>query len=106
VPFTNGFRTREKLEDHFYDHGHEFGCADEDSYLLIADQFLGGPKGATVLECIRPFDRATVRFDYQSQVLGILTLDNYIRTFFKPDPHEHMRSTNRAYFEWECRRTR
>jgi hypothetical protein len=106
VLFTNGFKSRRQLEEHFDNHKDDFGCADENAYLLLADDFLGGPKGDTVLECIRPFDNAKIRPDHLTQALGILSSDNYIKTYYKPDPHVHMKSTNREYFKWECKRSR
>ena len=55
-----------------------------------------------MIECRRSlFDNALVRYDYASQAFGILSVDNYVLTYFKPDPADHGRSTIRAYFEWQ-----
>jgi hypothetical protein len=104
VPFTSGFRTRLDLEDHFDAHGAEFSAEDEEAYLALADEFLGGAKKQTTLEGVRRRDQATIRYDYVSQEFGILSRDGYIVTYFKPDPAYHGKSTNREYFMWECNR--
>jgi hypothetical protein len=105
MAWTLGFRARWLLEEHFDAHGSDFGAVDEANYEAQADGFLGGPRGATVLECHRTFlDNALVRYDYADQSFGVLSADNYLLTYFKPDPAEHGRSTNRAYFEWQKRR--
>lgn len=104
--FTKGFRTEGDLLDHFDNHGSEFDARDEADYLEKADIFLGGPKTETMLECIRPSDSATLRFDWRTQKFGVLGNDGYIQTYFIPDPTWHMYSSNRAYFLAECKRRR
>ena len=105
MPLTRGFRARWLLNQHFDDHTQDFGAANEWAYEALADAFLGGPLGATVIECFRTqFDGARVRYDYVSQEFGILDVNRYILTYFKPDPAEHGHSTNRAYFDWQKRR--
>ncbi len=87
MPFTHGFRARWLLEEHFDAHAHDFGAVDEAAYEAQADGFLGGPLGATVIECRRSlFDNALVRYDYAGQAFGVLSADNYILTYYKPDP--------------------
>jgi filamentous hemagglutinin len=98
-----GFRTRGRLIQHFDDHGSDFGAADEAYYESLADAFLGGPKGDTVLECTRRYlDHARLRYNYVTQEFGVLAADNYILTYYKPDPAEHGAPTNRTYFERQC----
>ena len=107
MPYTLGFRARWLLEEHFDAHAHDFGAVDEADYEAQADAFLGGPRGATVIEGRRSlFDNALVRYDHANQAFGVLSADNYVLTFFKPEPAEHGRSTNRAYFEWQKVRRR
>ncbi len=102
---TRGFRVRWLLEQHFDDHNQDFGTVNEEAYEALADAFLGGALGATVIECRRvQFDQARVRYNYVSQEFGVLDVNDYILTYFKPDPAEHGHPTNRAYFEWQKRR--
>lgn len=102
MPLTLGFRFRWQFEEHFDAHGADFQARDEAHYEALADAFLGGVKGQTVIEYTRTqFDQALVRYDYLTQAFGILSADNYIQTYYKPDPGEHGRATNRAYFEWQ-----
>ena len=93
------------MEQHFDDHNQDFGAASEEAYEALADAFLSGALGSTVIECRRvQFDQARVRYDYVSQEFGIVDVNDYILTYFKPDPAEHRHPTNRAYFEWQKRR--
>ncbi len=90
------------LEEHFNAHNQDFGSSDEFAYEQLADAFLGGALRPTTVECHRTqFDSARVRYDYVSQEFGVIDADGYILTYFKPDPAEHGRATNRAYFEWQ-----
>jgi len=104
MPYTSGFRTRERLENHFDFHGDEFGAADEEDYERMADTFAGGPSAETTLECVRVLDGAVVRWDRVTQEFAIVSADGFIQTYFKPDPRDHGLSSNRAYFDRECRR--
>jgi pyocin large subunit-like protein len=105
-PHTRGFATRRRRAAHFQDHGAEVGAADEKAYERMADDFLGGPTGPTVAECLREFDGARIRYNRATEEFGILASDGYIRTYFKPNPRWHGFPTNLAYFRYECRRTR
>lgn len=105
MPLTRGFKRQGLLNQHFDDHNQDFEAIDESHYEELADVFLGGPLGATVIECYRTqFDQALVRYDYRSQEFGVLDVGSQILTYFKPDPAQHGHSTNRAYFEWQKRR--
>ena len=107
MPFTRGFKARWLLNEHFDARGLDFGATDEAHYEALADAFLGSTLGATVIECHRAqFDQALVRYDYFSQAFGVLDADGHILTYYKPDPAEHGRSTNRVYFEWQRVRKR
>jgi filamentous hemagglutinin len=92
------------LEEHFDAHGPEFGATDEDDYKQIAAAFLSSNVPPQALECVRLADKASIRNNWVTQAFGILSAENYIQTYFKPDPAWHGKSTNRAYFEWECKR--
>jgi pyocin large subunit-like protein len=96
------FRSRRLLEKHFDDHGEEVGAASEEEYEAMAAAFMSSVRANPVLERIRAADGARIRYNYVTQELGIVSADNYIQTYFKPDPRFHGMSTNRAYFEWEC----
>ncbi len=103
-PFTLGFRTRYLLRRHFQLHGVEVSATDEHDYLMRADRFLGDVPGATVRECQRRSDNATLRWDYASQEFGVLDAQNYVLTYFVVDPQWHGFPSNRRYFEYECGR--
>lgn len=53
MPLTLGFRFRWQLEEHFDAHGADFQARDEAHYEALADAFLGGVKGQTVVEYSR-----------------------------------------------------
>jgi filamentous hemagglutinin len=91
--------------EHYNDHVDEFGVKGmgPGEYQDRADEFLGAQKAQGVLECVRS-NGDTVRFKPATQEFGILSRSGFIRTYFKPDPAVHGRSTNIAYFNWECKR--
>lgn len=88
-------------------------------YEKMADKFLMGTPGPSVLQCKRS-KGDVVRFDQTSGVYGVLDSNNCVRTFFKPVPcasvptaqraavksrgrcHDH--PTNLLYFQWDCGR--
>lgn len=104
MPVALRFRTRLHLEEHFDLHGEDFGAENESQYELLAASFMAGEPGAQTLQCVRPTDRSRIRYNYLTQEFGIVSTDNFILTYFKPDPRWHGKSTNRAYFESECSR--
>lgn len=102
MPIGLTFRTRLQLEQHFDDHKDEVGARDEAHYEQLASDFLSEERPSNTLECIRKRDRARIRYNCVTQEFGIVTEDGIVQTYFKPDPRFHGKSTNRAYFEWEC----
>ena len=76
---TNGFRDHFKRADHFRKHP-EVHAINEFEYERKADQFLAGPKGLSVRECVRP-DGDIVRYDAATGEFGCLAPDRYIRTY-------------------------
>lgn len=102
MPFTLGFNTLDDLEEHFDKHNHDFGAVDELHYQRLADAFLGGPLGPTAHECVRRSDGCTLRYDHVTQEYGVLASDNYILSYYKPDPRKHKQRTNMGYFRAEC----
>jgi len=89
-----------KLQDHFQDHGADFGARTATQYEQQASAFLKGSKSASVLEKIRP-NGDVVRYDPATQEFGVISKDGVIRTYFKPDPAVHGRATNLDYFNAE-----
>jgi pyocin large subunit-like protein len=103
VPFTYGFVSLDELEEHFDDHGGEFGARDFLHYQQLADDFLGNPEPQPgTLECTRLRDRCKVRFNIRSNEYGVLTPDNFILTYYIATPARHRRSTNLNYFNDDC----
>jgi hypothetical protein len=49
-------------------------------------------------------DGATIRWDYMSREFGVMAADGFIQTYFMANPRWHGFPTNRAYFQYECRR--
>ena len=113
---TLGFVSLAQRMNHFQLHGSDFGCANEIEYELLADEFLGVPRSATVLECTRR-SGDMLRFDATDESFGALTANRAIKTFYKPVPcwtlpaqarvgaHRncHQYSTNQDYFQTTCR---
>jgi hypothetical protein len=91
-----GFRTAEKLEEHFRRHGAEFGAATAADYLRLAQELRDGPAGGAVLEVVRR-DGVITRFDYRSGAFLAFDPDGVIRTCFKPNDGV-------AYFRRQARR--
>jgi hypothetical protein len=92
---ARGFRSRERLEEHYAKHGREFGDISIGEYLALAQRLRDAPPGGDVLELRRPAGRA--RFDRASGAFGAYDEDGTIRTFFKPRDGE-------AYFRRQARR--
>lgn len=101
--YTAGFVNPRKLADHYKLHGSDFGATTPAGYEALADAFLGGPKTATTLECIRG-QGDIVRFDPTTDEYGVLAANGEIRTYFKPQPAEHGHPINLDYFHAECAR--
>jgi pyocin large subunit-like protein len=104
VPESLTFKFRRLLEKHYDDHGSEVGATDVRDYEKKAVAFMTAQVANPILEKLRRVDGARIRYNYVTQEFGIVSADNYIQTYFKPDPRFHGMSTNRAYFEWECNR--
>lgn len=92
------------LTDHFDRHRGEFpGITTEEEYEALADTFLGDlTTQPGVEECIRRTNRDFIRYNTITEEFGILAADQYIRTYFKPDPGKHGLPTNHDYFLAEC----
>lgn len=92
-----GFRSRDRLNEHFQKHGREFGAKDPEDYQALAEKLRDAPTGADVLEVVRPSDGVISRFDKVSGAFLAAEADGTIRTFFKPNDGE-------AYFRRQARR--
>jgi hypothetical protein len=92
-----GFRTRDRLLDHYAKHGAEFNAQSADAYLVLAQSLRSAPPAGEVLEIVRPTDGVISKFDRASGAFIAFDADSTIRTFFKPNDGE-------AYFKRQSRR--
>lgn len=86
-----GFRSSERLREHFRKHGREFHVKTAEAYLRLAQLLRDRPKGGEVLEFVRN-DAVTCKFDRGTGAFIAYDSDGTIRTFFRPTDGE-------AYFE-------
>jgi len=91
-----GFRSRQRLAEHFEKHGHEFGVASATDYLRQAQGLRDAPVGGAILE-IRRADGSYSRFDRSTGAFLAYDADGTIRTYFRPNDGE-------AYFRRQGRR--
>lgn len=91
-----GFRSRQRLAEHFRKHGAEFRAADEAAYLAIAQALRDAPAGGPVLEAVRA-DGVITRFDRRDGTFIACERDGTIRTCFRPNDGVR-------YFERQARR--
>jgi filamentous hemagglutinin len=90
---------------HFVKHVQQRGtieASDEVAYEAMADQFLGGIRKPSILECTRA-GGDLVRFDCKTDEYGIRDASGVIRTYFRPDPSVHGLSSNFHYMCQDCR---
>jgi RHS repeat-associated protein len=91
------FGSGAKLLDHFQRHGGDFGAKDAADYQDKAAAFLTGKPADGVQESTRE-NGDVVRFNPKTQEFGVISSDGTIRTYYKPDPEVHGRTTNQDYF--------
>ena len=91
-----GFRSQERLVEHYRKHGREFGSISMDRYLRLAQELRDRPAGGMVLESVRS-DGTTIRYDKSSGAFIAFNRDGTIRTFFRPDRGD-------AYFRSQLQR--
>jgi len=96
-PADIGFRSRERLVEHYRHHGREFGAISMEEYLARAQALRDRPAGGPVLETRRP-DGVITRFDRGSGAFLAFDSDGTIRTFFRPTQGER-------YFHRQIERT-
>lgn len=97
VASSVGFRSRERLEEHYRKHGAEFGKITIEEYLHRAQALRDATVGGDVLEVTRPTDGVVSRFDRATSAFLAFDADGTIRTFFKPNDGE-------AYFRRQANR--
>lgn len=93
---STGFRSPQRLREHFDKHGAEFNASNPGQYLAIAQALRDTAVGGDVLETVRP-DGVVARFDRASGAFVAFDPDGVIRTCFKPNDGER-------YFERQSRR--
>lgn len=91
-----GFRSIQRLDEHFVKHGREFGSVSRDDYLRLAQSLRDRAAGGPVLELIRN-DGTITRFDRGTGAFLAFARDGVIRTFFRPNDGEQ-------YFQRQARR--
>ena len=91
-----GFRSAEKLRQHFLKHGREFGAITQSKYLAMAQDLRDAPLSKTVLEAAQVGGTIS-RFNRSTGAFMAFDPDLTIRTFFRPDDGE-------AYFIRAARR--
>ena len=91
-----GFRSKERLVEHYRKHGREFGSISMDRYLRLAQELRDRPAGGMVLEAERA-DGTIVRYDKSSGAFIAFNRDGIIRTFFRPNRGD-------AYFRSQLQR--
>jgi hypothetical protein len=91
-----GFKSAERLHEHYQKHGREFGEISEHEYLARAQALRDRPAGGDVLE-LRRADGVVTRYDRGSGAFLAFDADGVIRTFFRPNDGE-------AYFRRQARR--
>lgn len=82
-----GFRSPERLEEHYRKHGAEFGRISQVEYLRLAQELRDTDVGGSVLE-LRRADGVITRFDRESGAFVAFDPDRVIRTFFRPNAGE------------------
>ena len=108
------FANPKRLEEHFFDHGREFGSISETEYAIRAAAFLTRQGDHDVQQCSRS-SGDKIRFSLSTGEFGVLAADGLtIRTYYKPvrcvDLPANLRGikrchnlpTNEAYFKQEC----
>lgn len=104
---TNGFVSNFLEQRHAGKHMVLLGHKTVTAYLDAADRFCGGPMATTTRECIRPPGCCTgdrVRWNRATGEFGVLSPDNYIRTYMKLDLSQYRRKypTDARYFREQC----
>src|SRR5260221_10557662 len=102
MPFANPL----EKATHFLRHGAQLGCATEDEYESLAEQFLFGPMDAHTKECVRPKGNDRLRFRGIRRDFGVACVKPaFVRTFYKVRVLKIRRHGGPdAFFAYECAR--
>lgn len=100
------FRTLRRRNEHFQMHSPrlaQYGIivTTPEEYESKASQFLSSPGSISCRQC-KNRNGDTIKFDGKTSEFASLASDQCIKTYFVPDPYEHMAPTNRQYFERQC----
>ena len=82
-----GFRSQQRLDDHYRKHGREFGNISEREYLALAQDLRDAPLSKRVIETTQK-DGTISRFDRSTGAFTAFDRDLTIRTLFKPNDGE------------------
>lgn len=82
-----GFRSQQRLVDHYRKHGREFGNVTMAQYLAKAQDLRDAPLSSKVVEAEQS-NGSISRFDRRSGAFIAFDSDLIIRTFFRPDDGE------------------
>ena len=82
-----GFRSEDRLRQHFEKHGREFGDVTIDAYLAMAQDLRDAPLSASILES-EQIGGSLSRFDRSTGAFIAFDRDLTIRTFFRPTDGE------------------
>lgn len=82
-----GFRTRERLDEHYRKHGAEFGSITKAEYLRLARMLRDTPAGGPILQAAKAGGVIT-KFDRRKGTFGAYAPNGTIRTFFIPNDGE------------------
>jgi uncharacterized protein YukE len=103
LPSSKSWGTSATLEQHFIDHGADFGATSEDEYAIQASAFL---QVSQVQGLPSKIDSGGVIRIYNptANIFGAFNADGTTKTLFKPDPSVHGYRTNWDY--WLAQRER
>ena len=80
---SEGRGNKKTLQQHFNDHGHQFGCDTQTSYAAHAVAFANN---VDRVNCVSFVDKkgSTYKYNTKTNTLAIVTKDGYVITYFKP----------------------
>ncbi len=95
---------REYLLLHFEAHGDDFGAATPEEYEAMADRFMTQPLSSETKECIRPGPpRSICRYNIKTEEYGVMRVNGWLVTYFRPSVGEHGFASNLQYFRHRCK---
>ncbi len=82
-----GFKTQQRLDDHYIKHGREFGDISKQQYLEMAQELRDAPLSNNIIEA-RQVRGNLARFDKTSGAFLAYSDNLVIQTFFRPNDGE------------------